>query len=463
MNLAETNPLGYERIGKLILRFSAPAIVSNLLNAFHNIVDQILIGHGIGYAGIAAIGITFPLVTITAAISIMLGVGCASAFNLYQGAGKHEKAAMIVGNGLIMMVVSGLFITAMSLTFLDQLLFLFGATPDIIDLSAEYSRIIVFGKPFQILLVGAVFLIRSDGSPNWAMFTMMSGAVVKLIISPIFMFTFGWGVSGVAWATVISQVLSAGVGLIYIFRGFKTIRLTRDTIRLRFANIKEICMLGMAGFFNQFAMTIMNIVMNNTLRHYGGLSPYGISATLGAVSVATRVNMIFISCAVGLGQGCQPICGFNYGARNFARVKQTLKTAIICNIVIGAMFFTLYQIIPRQILGIFGEGSPEYFAFGTRFLRMFMLLTFVNGLQPLASSYFSSTGRAHMGVFTSMTRQIIFLIPLLLILPNFLGIDGVLYAGPIADLAAATLAIIFFTREFKKLNRRIKEYTLDEI
>ena len=450
------NPLGYERIGKLILKFSIPAIASNLLNAIYNIVDQIFIGHGIGPSGIAATTIAFPIFTIVAAVSIMLGVGCASSFNLNLGAGNKEKAGKMAGNGLSIMLISALVLTAVFLVFLKPLLFLFGATNDIIDLSTDYTFIVVLGIPFQMMTMIGCYLARADGSPNWSMLSMMAGAVFNLIFDPVFMFAFGWGIKGIAWATTLGQVLSAVLSLSYIARGMKTVELVKSSFLPTFSNFKTMCSLGFAGFSNQIAITLVNIVLNNTLRYYGDLSHYGSTVALGAVGAISRVNMIFIACVVGLGQGCQPIYGFNYGAQDYSRVKDTLRKAIISGTTIALICFALFQFFPHLIISIFGEGSDEYFEFATRYLRIFMFMTFTNGLQPLAASYFTSTGRAKMGAFISMTRQIIFLIPLLLILPVFLGIDGAVYAGPISDVVAAVLSVIFFSREFGKLNSMIR-------
>ena len=450
------NPLGYERIGKLILKFSIPAIASNLLNAIYNIVDQIFIGNGIGYDGIAATSIAFPLFTIVAAVSIMLGVGCASSFNLNLGAGEKEKAGKMAGNGLSVMFLCGLALAAIFLVFLQPLLYLFGATDDIIGLSTDYTFIVVLGVPFQMMTMIGCYLARADGSPNWSMISMMAGAVFNLIFDPVFMFVFGWGIKGIAWATTLGQVLSAVIALYYIIRGMKTVELTKKTFAPSFSNVKTMCALGLAGFSNQIAITLVSIVLNNTLRYYGDISRYGSTVALGAVGAISRINMIVIAAVVGLGQGCQPIYGFNYGAGDFARVKETLRNAIICGTSIAVLCFALFQLFPHLIISIFGEGSDEYYEFATRYLRIFMFMTFTNGLQPLAASYFTSTGRAKMGAFISMTRQIIFLIPLLLILPAFYGIDGAVFAGPISDIVAAVLSVIFFTREFRKLNAAIR-------
>jgi len=449
------NPLGYEKLGKLIAKFAAPSILSNLLNALYNVFDQIFTGHGIGYDGIAAIGITFPFVTIVAAVSVMLGLGVSANFNLCLGAGKRAEAETVTINGISAMVISGVAMTVLFSLFLRPLLFLFGATDDIIGLAVDYTSIVILGIPFQVLTVGLTSLIRADGSPNWSLLCMLSGAVINIILDPLLMFTAGMGIRGVALSTALGQMFSAVLAILYLARGLKSIRLPRRLVIPKFSYLKRICALGAAPFSNQIAMTVVAIVLNSVLRYYGELSEYGGTVALGAVGAISRINIIFVGFVIGVGQGCQPINGFNYGAKNYRRVRDTLKTALLINMSIAIIFFALFQIFPHQIIAIFGEGSPEYFRFATRYLRVFMFMTFSNGLQPLAASYFSATGRAKMGIFISFTRQIIFLLPLLLILPVFFGIDGVMIAGPIADSVAAILAGTFVFREFRRLNRLI--------
>ncbi|MCL1805506.1 MAG: MATE family efflux transporter [Clostridiales bacterium] len=455
METTKANPLGYQSIGKLILRFSTPAILSNIVNAIYNIVDQVFIGHGIGTAGIAATNVAFPLNTLTNALSYMIASGAATKFNLSLGAGLQEDAEKAAGTGLTMSVVTGAALSLISILFLSPLLRAFGASADIMGLATDYTFIIALGIPFQIFTVVACQLIRADGNPNWTMFVLMSGSVFNLIFDPVFMFVFGWGIKGIAWATTMGQMLTAALALAYLLRGMRTATITRRILVPVLSSVRTICTLGMAGFFNMIAMTIMQIVLNNTLRFYGDLSYYGSTVTLGAVGAISKINYIYSSCCYGFGQGCQPIYGFNYGAKNYARVRKTLVTAMICITTISVLFFTLFQTLPRPIISIFGQGTAEYYEFATKYLRIFMFMTFANGLQPLTGGFFTATGRAKIGMFVTLTRQLIFLIPLLLILPLFYGIEGVLYAGPIADFAAAAIAIVLISREMQRLGRII--------
>ena len=450
--MAKANPLGYEKIGKLIFRFSMPAILSNLVNAIHNIVDQIYIGHGIGTAGIAATNIAFPLVTITTSIALLVGVGASTAFNLNLGAGHTKKAEKLAGNGIVLCAVCGFIVSVLSCMFMTPILKAFGANAEIIDLAREYTFIIALGFPFQVLTVGLCQLIRSDGSPNWASGSMMAGAIFNIIFDYVFMFGFGWGIKGIGWATTLGQVLASSLASLYLIRGLKSIKLTKDAFKLSPPIIKEICSLGIAGFVNQISQSIVQITLNNTLRHYGELSRYGSTIPLAAVGAIGKIGVFYIMCNVGVGQGCQPIYGFNYGAKNYARVKETLKMAISCMMVISLLFFTALQLFPRQIISVFGQGSEAYYDFAVRYIRIAMFMTIVNGFQPAGSGYFTSTGRVMKGMFITMTRQLIFLLPLLLILPYFFGIDGVVFAAPTADSISAVISIWMIRSEMKRLD-----------
>ena len=442
------HPLATEDIGKLIMKFSIPAIVSMLVGALYNIVDQIFIGQSVGMRGNAATNVAFPLTTISTAIALFLGVGSASNFNLKLGAGKREDAGYIAGNGIGLLIISGIILSVIVRIFLEPLISAFGATEEIFDYAMIYTGITSIGIPFLVFSTGASTLIRADGSPAYAMISVMTGAVINVILDYIFIFIFNMGMAGAAWATVIGQIASSLMIVRYLLK-FKTINLTKKYFKIKRIYALAIGSLGLASFFNQIAMTLVQITMNNTLTHYGALSRFGSEVPLASVGIISKVNIVFMSFVIGIAIGCQPINGFNYGAKNYDRVKQTYKIAVIITTSIATTAFLLFQIFPRQIIGIFGEGSPEYFEFATRYMRIFMLFTFINGIQPVTSSFFTSIGKATKGLVLSMTRQIIFLIPLLLIFPTFFGVEGVMYAGPIADIAAAIVSILFISYELK--------------
>lgn len=451
-NIKQGNPLAEEKIGRLIARFAVPAIISMLVSSLYNIVDQIFIGQGVGMLGNAATNIAFPVSIICTATALLLGIGSASNYNLEAGAGRNECAAEIAGNGLAMLVICGVVIGAVVLIFLNPLLHLFGVTKEILPYAQDYTGITAIGIPFLILTTGGNHLIRADRSPTYSMTCMLTGAILNTILDPLFIFACHWGIKGAAAATVIGQVVS-GLMVIYYFARKRKMELKRSMFLPKAGYLKMIVSLGMASCINQIAMAIVQITMNNTLRYYGAQSMYGSEIPLACVGVISKVNMVFMAIAIGISQGCQPIWGFNYGARNYGRVREAYRKAFAICIVLGVVFFGCFQLFPRQIVSIFGSGSEAYFHFAERYFRIFMFVTFLNGIQPMSSGFFTSIGKSKLGIVVSLTRQIIFLLPLILIFPLFMGIDGVMYAGPIADGAAALVAIIFAEREMKALQQ----------
>ena len=451
-NIKQGNPLAEEKIGRLIARFAVPAIISMLVSSLYNIVDQIFIGQGVGMLGNAATNIAFPVSIICTATALLLGIGSASNYNLEAGAGRNECAAEIAGNGLAMLVICGVVIGAVVLIFLNPLLHLFGVTKEILPYAQDYTGITAIGIPFLILTTGGNHLIRADRSPTYSMTCMLTGAILNTILDPLFIFACHWGIKGAAAATVIGQVVS-GLMVIYYFARKRKMELKRSMFLPKAGYLKMIVSLGMASCINQIAMAIVQITMNNTLRYYGAQSMYGSEIPLACVGVISKVNMVFMAIAIGISQGCQPIWGFNYGARNYGRVREAYRKAFAICIVLGVVFFGCFQLFPRQIVSIFGSGSEAYFHFAERYFRIFMFVTFLNGIQPMSSGFFTSIGKSKLGIVVSLTRQIIFLLPLILIFPLFMGIDGVMYVGPIADGAAALVAIIFAEREMKALQQ----------
>ena len=438
------NPLATERTGKLIAKFAIPAIISMLVSSLYNIVDQIFIGQGVGMLGNAATNIAFPVSIICTATALLLGIGSSSNYNLESGAGNQRKASEIVGTGLALLIICGVVIAGVVLAFLDPLLGLFGVTPEVLPFAQDYTGITAFGIPFLILTTGGNHLIRADRSPTYSMACMLTGAILNTILDPLFIFGFHLGIKGAAWATVIGQVVSGFLVILYFTR-FRKMELSWAMLKPKGIYMKAIASLGMAACINQIAMAVVQITMNNTLRHYGAASVYGTDIPLACVGVISKVNMVFMSICIGISQGCQPIWGFNYGAGSYGRVRETYLKAFRISLGVGIVFFCCFQIFPRQIVGIFGTGSEEYFHFAERYFRIFMLMTFINGIQPMSSGFFTSIGKAKLGIVVSLTRQVIFLLPLILIFPVFLGIDGVMYAGPIADGAAANTSYSSFS------------------
>lgn len=450
------NILGTEDVKKLLLKFAVPSIIAMLVGALYNIVDQIFIGQSIGMLGNAATNVAFPLIIISTALGLLFGVGGASNFSLYLGTGNKERAKKVIGNALFLLAISGIVVFVIIHMFLDQLVTLFGATEAVFPIAYTYISITSIGVPFLIFSTGASNIIRADGSPKYSMYCLLSGAVLNVILDALFIFGLEMGIAGVAWATVISQAVSCLIAVFY-FRRFKSIILEKKDFILKWFIVKPITYLGAASFLNQIAMVIVQILLNNTAAYYGGLSIYGSEIPLAVAGVISKVSMIFISVIIGISQGGQPIVGFNYGAKNYGRVKEVFKLVIKISMLISLVSFLCFQLFPLSIIKIFGGGSDLYFDFAVRFCRIFLFMMIVIGIQPVSSILFTAIGKSYKGILLAMTRQVILLIPLLIVLPVYFGIDGVLYAGPIADGIAAAVAFIFIYREFKKLTEMENE------
>jgi len=446
------NSLATQKVSKLILKYAIPATIGNLVAALYNIVDQIFIGQGVGMLGNAATNVAFPLTTICTSILLLIGVGSASNFNLNLGAGNKEKAAHFVGTGITLLTISGILIGILVLIFSEPLMKLFGATEQVLPLALTYIRITAIGFPFLIFSSGASQLIRADGSPTYSMLCVLSGAIINMILDPIFIFGFNMGMAGAALATIIGQFVSFILVVRYLTK-FKTFHITKEQLRPMFKYVRAIASIGAAACISHLAMALVQIVMNNTLTYYGGLSEYGKDIPLASVGVISKVNIVLMAFTLGIAQGCQPILGFNYGAKNYGRVKEVLKTALVVLTSITVIAFICFQVFPRQIIRIFGQGNETYFKFAEKYFRIFMFMTFINGIIPFAAHFFTSIGKAKIGVFLSLTRQTVFLLPLIIIFPIFMGIDGVMYAGPIADFAAAIIGAIAIYREIKNMSQ----------
>ena len=442
------NPLGSEPVSTLLRRFAVPSVIAMLVSALYNMVDQLFIGHSIGVLGNAATNVAFPLSMVCTSIGLLCGIGGAANFNLCMGRREPEHAKSYVGSAISMLAILGVILCVAVQLFLHPMMLLFGATPDVIDYACTYTRITSIGFPFLIVTIGGSNLIRADGSPKFSMLCNLVGAIVNTILDPLFIFVFHMGMAGAALATITGQILSFALVVFYL-RGFKTLPLSLSDLKPNMACWARIAALGATPAFNQVAMMVVQIVMNNTLTYYGSNSVYGSDIPLACAGIISKVNMLFFSFVIGISQGLQPIVSFNFGAQKYDRVKDAYKKAVFAATAISIVAFLCFQFFPRQIIGIFGSGSKEYLPFAERYFRIFLFFTFLNGIQPVSSNFFTSIGAPKKGIFLSLTRQIIFLLPLLLIFPYFFGIDGVMYTAPIADLAAASVSIVMVVREFK--------------
>lgn len=442
------NPLESETIGKLIMKYSLPAIASSLVSSVYNIVDQIFLGNKIGELGNAATNVAFPLVMVVTTLAMTFGAGSASSFSLYLGRQERDKAKAIVGNGMTLMILCGIAVAAVAQAFLRPVLTAFGGRGQTLEYAIEYTRILACGFPFAMLVTGASQLIRADGSPRYAMASTMSGAILNCILDPIFIFRMDMGMSGAALATIIGQMISGGLILLYFTR-FKTFRLVVRDFVLKKNAVCQIFKLGMAAGANQLAVTLVQIVMNNTLGHYGELSKYGRDIPLACVGIISKISSIFNSVIFGISQSTQPILGYNYGAGNLERVKATFRKAVTIVTGVSITAFLCFQIFPRQIISVFGQGDDLYYEFALRYFHIFLFCIFLVGAQILCAQFFPSIGKGGIGTLVSLSRQVIFLLPLVIIFPLIWGIDGVLWAGPIADGASGILALLLVRREMK--------------
>ena len=449
MDLMPENELGGEKISTLLRRFALPSITSTLVSSLYNIVDQIFIGQGVGYLGNAATNVSYPFSTICLAIALLVGIGSASRFSLFLGQKRPEEAAKVAGSGVVLMAAAGLLYAAMGESLLEPLLRIFGATADVLPYARQYAGVTLLGMPFLIVTNGLSNLIRADGSPKYSMLCMVSGAVANTILDPIFIFICEWDVFGAALATVIGQLLSCALAVSYLWK-FKTIQLVRSDFRLSLHNTLRTFAMGISSCVNQVAITLVQIVLNHSLTYYGALSIYGTDIPLAACGIVMKTNAILLSIIVGISQGVQPLIGFNYGARQYKRVREAYLLAIRWNFIVSAIGFCLFQFFPYPIISLFGSGDELYMEFAVKFMRIFLFMVLVNGVQLLSSNFFTAIGKATRGLLLALTRQVFFLIPMLLLLPLWFGIDGVMLTGPIADFVAFVVSVVFVRKELKR-------------
>lgn len=450
--MSAENPLGSRPLPQLLASFAIPSILAMLVSSLYNIVDQIFIGQGVGYLGNAATNVAYPLSTICLAIALLIGVGGAAGFNLNLGAGRQEEARRVVGSAVTMMVVLGLAYMILMELFLPQLLRLFGATDSVMPYALQYTRITAVGMPLLIMTNATSNLIRADGSPRYSMTCMLLGAILNTILDPVFIFLFHWGVAGAAWATVIGQAASCIMAVCYLPR-FHNVHLMAGDFRLQPALWRRIASLGLSNSMNQLAITFVQIVLNNSLTFYGAQTVYGSEIPLATSGIVIKINAILLAIIVGISQGTQPIISFNYGAGKYDRVRGIYLLAVKLALVISAVGFAAFQLFPAQIVSLFGTGDHLYFEFAVKFMRTYLLMVVVNCVQLLSSNFFSAIGKPIRGLLLALTRQVFFLVPLLVILPRIWGLDGLLFAAPIADFIAFVTSVLVMRSELRRLRQ----------
>lgn len=449
----EENILGTEKIGKLIKKFSIPCIISLLVNSLYNIVDQIFIGWGVGYLGNGATNVVFPLVIVCLAFALMFGDGSSAYLSLKLGEKKKEEASKGVANGILLSAIVAVLLGAITLIFLPQLLNIFGCTDNLREYALNYGYIIAIGLPFMMIGTTLNSIIRADGNPKYAMTSMVLGAVLNIILDPIFIFVFKMGVQGAAIATIISQILTFAMNILYI-RKFQSIDVKKETFKPQLNALKKVSTLGISSFITQMSFVVVMAFENNLLGQYGAQTKFGSEIPITVFGIVMKISQILNSIIIGIAAGSQPIVGYNYGAGKYDRVKKTLKTVLGCSVIISTIAFILFQAIPEQLISIFGSGDENYMEFACIAFRTYLLLCICNGIQIPAGIFFQAIGKSVKSAILSLSRQVLFLIPAMIILGKIFGLQGVLYSGPVADGLAFAVAVILLIVELRKLGKK---------
>ena len=443
-----TKQLGEERIVKLLLKFSIPAITGMVVNALYNVIDRIFIGQGVGRMGIAGLTVAFPLMTVMMALSMLIGLGATALISIRLGERRKEEAELILGNAMVCLIGIALTVTVLGLIFLDPLLRLFGASPEVLPFARGYIRIILLGEIFMSIGFGMNHFIRAEGNPKVAMLTMLLGAVTNTILDPIFIFLFDWGVAGAAWATIISQAVTAAWVLAYFLRNQSHLRIRVRNLKLKLTVVREITAIGSAPFLMQMAASVIGIILNNSLVRYGG------DLAISAMGIVNSLSMLFLMPIFGINQGSQPIIGYNYGAEKYDRVKKALKLAIAAATSVVIVGFAIVQLFPESLVLLFSRKDPELIALASRAMRIFLIMLPIIGFQIVSANYFQAVGKPRQAMILSLSRQVLLLIPALLILPRYFGLNGVFYAGPVADFGSSVITGIWLYFELKLLDRK---------
>lgn len=452
------SPFATEPIGRLIVKFAVPSVIALLVNSLYNIVDQIFIGWGVGYLGNGATNIVFPITIIALALSMMIGNGGAAYLSLKMGEGEVETAKKGVGNAVTLVTIVSILLAVIFLVWIDPILTLFGATDVLRPFALEYGFIIGAGLPFMMISAAINSMIRADGSPKYAMLSMVIGAIINVILDPVFIFVFQMGVKGAAIATIIGQVASFVVSVLYMPH-FKSVQLHKSSFAPCAKVSVNIVIFGLSSFITQFAITIVMALTNNLLAKYGAQSVYGAEIPLTATGIVMKVNQIMIAILLGIATGTQPIIGYNYGAKSYHRVKKALEISLIASEIVSVAAFLIFQFAPMSVVSLFGSEEGLYNEFAVKAFRIFLILCPLTGFQTIAAVYLQAVGKPVKSAILSLARQIIFFVPTALILPIFLGVEGVLWTGPVADGLAFLLSLAFLLYERNHLKRGHLETT----
>ena len=455
--------LGQEKISKLLLKFSVPCVMGLLISALYNIVDQIFIGNSeLGYLGNAATGVSFPVICIANAFAWCVGDGAASYLSICAGRKDSDSAHKCVGTGITVTFLISIVLLLICQLFATPLMSLFGASSQTLDMAVEYFRIVAAFFPFYLLLNVMNSMIRADGSPAFAMAAMLTGAVINIILDPVFIFLLKWGIAGAAWATAIGQVASFVVCAVY-FRKPKSFVLTKRSFLPDGAILRSTISLGAATFVTQISIVVLSLVSNMTLAHYGALSKYGSDIPISVFSIQTKVYTVVCNIVTGIVLGGQPIFGYNYGAKRMDRVRETYQLVLKSTLVVGIVATLIFQLRPELVIGIFGSGNALYQEFAIKTFRIYLSLMSITCLVKMTAVFFQSIGKSVRAVVASLIRDIVCFTPLALFLPRFLesaeagnGINGILFAAPMADMVAVVVILCLTVPFFRGLKKEEK-------
>lgn len=442
-----TELLGTESIGKLLRRYAFPAIIAMSSASLYNIIDSIFIGHGVGAMAISGLAIAMPLMNLAAAFGSLVGVGASSLISIRLGQGNKQRAFLILSNAVMLNILIGATYSILSLIFLDDILYFFGASEQTIPYARDFMRIILAGNVITHVFMGMNEILRASGYPKKSMMIMLVAVGVIICLNPIFIFGFGWGVKGSALATVIGQSVALVIELVHFLNKKHFLYLKKGTFRFIGAIVRKVLSIGLAPFFLNVCASIVIIFINNALKNTGG------DLSIGAYGIVNRVVMLFVMIVNGLNQGMQPIIGYNFGARQFDRVIRTWKLTAICGVCVTTVGFLLGQFFPHVVAGLF-TNDAELIAVSEQGMRIVLLVFPLAGFQIVSSGFFQYIGKPQKAILLSMTRQMLFLVPMLAILPGRYGAVGVWSSMPIADILATVLTGIMLFAQLRKMRRK---------
>lgn len=449
--MIQENPLGVLPVKKLIVKYSIPTAITLMVNYLYNIADQLFIGQGVGVNGMAATNVAFPLTILAIALGLLIGDGSAAAISLCLGRKQQEEADRTLSHAYTLLIIAGILVTVLCFAFAPYIVVLFGSTDATYNLSMDYVRTICFGLPFLMISSSLTAIIRADGNPKYTMKCMIAGALINIVLDPIFIFVFDMGVVGAGIATIIGEIVAGAACLMYAPR-FKTVKIKKKFLLPTAYTTKRILSLGVPSLFMQILNAGVQIAMNNLMTIYGAFTVYGSETALSAYGMMMKIYQITHAMFVGLSSAIQPINGYNFGAKKFSRVKETITTAVKWAILISSIWFLIFQIFGKYIGMAFVPGDAVFADCAKHLFRIYMACFFISGVHNVIASFFQAIGKPKLSLAIPTVRQAVLLIPLAFILANFFGFNGALIAAPISDISVFLLSIVLLRRELKKID-----------